>query len=45
VKAVSLAPNLALWEDVLKKARQSLSGKLYPAALLERVESIAAKAG
>jgi TRAP-type C4-dicarboxylate transport system substrate-binding protein len=45
VKPVTLTPNLTLWEDTLQRARQALSGKLYPAELLERVERIAAKAG
>jgi TRAP-type transport system periplasmic protein len=45
VKPVSLAANLALWEDTFGKARRALAGKLYPAELLERVERIAASAG
>jgi TRAP-type transport system periplasmic protein len=44
VKAVSLADNMKAWDEVLKKARLSLVGKLYPADLLKRVEDIASHA-
>jgi TRAP-type C4-dicarboxylate transport system substrate-binding protein len=45
VKPVSLAENLKAWDEVLRKARQTLVGKLYPAELLKRVEEIATAAG
>lgn len=45
VKAVSLAPNADKWKGLLKQARESLVGKLYPRELLKRVEDIAAHAG
>ena len=45
VKAVSLAAKEGAWEGVLKQARQSLVGKLYPAEMLAKVEKIAASAG
>lgn len=45
VTPVSVAANIADWDKVLLKARQSLVGKLYPADLLARVEKIAAGAG
>jgi TRAP-type C4-dicarboxylate transport system substrate-binding protein len=45
VKAISLAGQEAAWDTVLKKARQSLVGKLYPAEMLAKVEQVAASAG
>ncbi len=45
VQPVSLAGNEKAWDEVLKRARQSLVGKLYPADLLARVEKIANGAG
>ena len=45
VKPVSLAAKEGAWEGVLKQARQSLVGKLYPAEMLAKVEKIAAAAG
>jgi len=45
VKPVSLAGKEAAWDTVLKQARQSLVGKLYPAEMLAKVEKVAASAG
>jgi TRAP-type C4-dicarboxylate transport system substrate-binding protein len=45
VKPVSVAAHTKAWDSMLKKARHSLSGKLYPAGLLKRVEQVAASAG
>jgi TRAP-type transport system periplasmic protein len=45
VKPVSLAKNMKEWDDVLKKARQSLVGGVYDVELLKRVEDTAATAG
>ena|SRR6187399_210790 len=45
VKPVSLAGKEAAWDTVLKQARQSLIGKLYPAEMLAKVEKVAASAG
>ena len=45
VKPVSVAANRGAWDEVLKTARHSLVGKLYPADLLKRVESIAQAVG
>jgi TRAP-type C4-dicarboxylate transport system substrate-binding protein len=45
VKPVSVAANRRVWDEVLEKARHSLVGKLYPADLLKRVESIAQAVG
>lgn len=45
VKPVSLKDHMKAWDEALKTARQSLSGKLYPPELLKRVEEIAATAG
>jgi len=40
-----LASKEGAWDGVLKQARQSLVGKLYPAEMLAKVEKIAASAG
>ena len=45
VQAVSVAANTGAWDTVLKQARNSLVGKLYPASLLKRVEQVAKAAG
>jgi TRAP-type C4-dicarboxylate transport system substrate-binding protein len=46
VKAVSQAENMKAWEDVLRKARQSLvASGLYTADLLKRIEDTAVAAG
>jgi TRAP-type C4-dicarboxylate transport system substrate-binding protein len=44
VEAVSLAAHEAEWLALLRKARQSLVGKLYTAEQLKRVEDAAAAA-
>ena len=45
VKAVSTAANANQWNDVMKKARESLVGKLYSGDRLRKVEQIASSAG
>ncbi len=45
VKPVSVAAHEKAWEELLKKARHDLVGKLYSGDLLRRCEQIAASAG
>jgi TRAP-type transport system periplasmic protein len=44
VQLVDASANHAVWEDVYRKARESLTDKLYPADFLRRVEAIAREA-
>jgi hypothetical protein len=39
--AVDIEPYRAEWEDVARQTRARLSGRLFPADLLHRVEQIA----